>query len=184
MAENEQTKVCPLCAETIKVAAKICPFCRSRQSRFTVLKGELAGAFFVIVVLGGLIALGSLLPSDESDSTPSNDFIRHRDELAVVRTTLETIEMPEQFWLSGFVTNKGVRPWRVLGLEARFLDAQGNMLEVQHREFDKINAFVVQPNTEHGFRIRLYKIPNSATGVVQSIRVESAMDGRKNYDPD
>jgi RNA polymerase subunit RPABC4/transcription elongation factor Spt4 len=184
MAENDQTKVCPLCAETIKAAAKVCPFCQSRQGRFTVLKGELAGAFVVIVLLGGLIALGSWLFPDESDSTSKSNFIRHRDELPAVRTTLETAEMREQFWLSGFVTNKDGHPWRILGLEVRFLDAQSNLLEVQHREFDKINAFVVQPNSEHAFRIRLYNVPSSVTGVVQNVRVEFATDGRKYYNPD
>jgi RNA polymerase subunit RPABC4/transcription elongation factor Spt4 len=183
MAENEQTKICPLCAETIKAAAKVCPFCQSRQSRFTVIKGELTGVFIVIVLLGGLIAMGSWLFPDESDSASGRDFVRHRGELPVVRTTLETAEMGEQFWLSGFVTNKGDHPWRVLGLEVRFVNAQGKLLEVQHREFDKINAFAVQPNSEHAFRIRLYNVPSSVTGVVQSVRVESATDGRKYYDP-
>jgi hypothetical protein len=183
MAESEQTKVCPFCAETIKAAAKVCPHCQSRQSRFAVLKGGLAGACFAIALLGGLIALGSWLLPDKSDSTSGGDFIRHRNELPVVRTTLETAKMREQFWLSGFVTNKSDHPWRVLGLEVRFVDAHGNLLEVQHREFDKNNAFVVQPNSEHAFQIRLYNIPSSVTGVVQSVRVESATDGRKYYDP-
>jgi hypothetical protein len=184
MAESEQTKVCPLCAETIKVAAKVCPFCQSRQSRFTVIKGALAGAFFVIALLVGLIVAGSWLFPDDSDSTSAGDFIRHRNELPVVRTTLETAEKQERFWLSGFVTNKGDRPWRVNGLEVRFLNAQGGLIEVQHRVFDKNNVFVVQPNSEHAFRIILYSIPSSVTGVVQNIRVESATDGRKYYNPD
>jgi hypothetical protein len=183
MAENEQTKVCPLCAETIKVAAKVCPFCRTRQSRFTVIKGELAGAFFVIALLGGLIVAGSWLFPDDSDSTSAGDFVRHRDELPVVRTVLEGAEEHQRFWLSGYVTNKGGRPWRIHKLEVRFLDARGNLLEVQHRPFTKDNAFVVQPNSEHAFRIELYGVPNSVTGVVQKVLVESATDGRKNYDP-
>jgi hypothetical protein len=183
MAENEPTKVCPLCAETIKAAAKVCPFCRSRQGCFTVLKGELAGAIVTITLFAVLIWMSSWLFPDDSDSTSSGDFIRHRDELPVVRTTLETAEKQERFWLSGFVTNKGDRPWRVNGLEVRFLDAQGSLLEVQHRVFDKINSFVVQPNSEHAFRIKLYSVPSSVTGTVQNIRVESATDGRKYYDP-
>jgi hypothetical protein len=184
MAENAQIKICPLCAETIKSAAKICPYCQSRQSRFTVLKGELAGAFVVILLIGGLIIVGSRVFPDESDSTSGRDFLGHRNDLLVVRTALESTEKRGEFLLSGFVTNQSVRPWRVLGLEARFLDAQGNMVEVQHREFDKMSAFVVQPSTEHAFQIKLYNVPNSVTGVVQIIRVESAIDGRKNYDPD
>ena len=184
MAENEQTKVCPLCAETIKVAAKICPFCRSRQSRFTVIKGELAGAFMVIVLLGLLIAANSLLFPDDSDLASERDFVRHRNELRVVRTTLEVVGKQMQFWLSGFVTNNGDRPWRVHELEVQFLDSQGNLLDVQHRTFNQMNAFVVQPNSEHAFRIDLYNVSSSVTGVVQKVRVESATDGRKNYDPD
>ncbi len=183
MAENEQAKVCPLCAETIKVAAKVCPFCRSRQGRFTVLKGELTGAIVTITLFVVLLWMRSLLFPDDSDSTSAVDFIRHRDELPVVRTVLERAEGHQQFWLSGFVTNKGDRPWRVHELEVRLLDAQSNLLDVQHRPFTKDNAFVIQPNSEHAFRIELYGVPNSAKGAGQNVRVESATDGRKNYDP-
>jgi hypothetical protein len=183
MAENEPTKVCPLCAETIKAAAKVCPFCRSRQGRFTVFKGELAGAIVTITLIAVLIWMSSWLFPDDSDSTSAGDFVRHRDELPVVRTVLECAEEHQRFWMSGYVTNKGDRPWRVTGLEVRFLNVQGSLLEVQHRVFDKNNAFVVQPNNEHAFRIKLYSIPNSVTGVVQKVLVESATDGRKNYDP-
>ena len=182
MAENEQTKVCPLCAETIKAAAKVCQFCRTRQGRFTVLKGELGGAIVTITLLAVLIWMSSSLFPDDSDSTSAADFIRHRDELPVVRTVLEGAEEHQRFWLSGYVTNKGDRPWRVHKLEVRLLDAGGNLLEVQHRPF-RDNAFVVQPNSEHAFRIELYGVPNSVTGVVQKVLVESATDGRKNYDP-
>jgi len=183
MAENEPTKVCPLCAETIKAAAKVCPFCRSRQSRFTVLKGELGGAIITITLFAVLIWMSSWLFPDDSDSTSAGDFVRHRSELPVVRTVLEGAEQQQQFRLSGFVTNKGDRPWRVTGLEVRFLNAQGSLLEVQHRVFDKNNAFVVQPNNEHAFQIKLYGVPNSVTGAVRNVLVESATDGRKNYDP-
>ena len=183
MAENEPTKVCPLCAETIKAAAKVCPFCRSRQGRFTVLKGELGSAIVTIALLAVPIWMSSSLFPDDSDSTSAVDFVRHRGELPVVRTVLEGAEGRQRFWLSGYVTNKGDRPWRVHKLEVRLLDARGNLLEVQHRPFAKNNAFVVQPNSEHAFRIELYGVPNSLTGVVQKVLVESATDGHKNYDP-
>ena len=180
MDAHEPTKVCPLCAETIKASAKVCPFCRSRQGRFTILKGELASAFTVIALLGVLAAMGLWMFPEPSDPESDPYFVRHRDELPVVRTTLESTKKVGHFWLSGFVTNRGHRPWRVHGLEVRFLDAQGGLLEAQH---EKAEAFVVQPGTEHAFRIELYNVLPSVTGAVQLVRVESASDGQQ-YDPD
>jgi RNA polymerase subunit RPABC4/transcription elongation factor Spt4 len=59
MPENEQTKVCPLCAETIKAAAKVCPFCRSKQGRYALWRQELligGPATLVIIMAIGVIA--------------------------------------------------------------------------------------------------------------------------------
>jgi hypothetical protein len=44
MGESIHTKVCPACAETIKAAARKCPFCQSNQSLWGNWRGELAAA--------------------------------------------------------------------------------------------------------------------------------------------
>lgn len=180
MAENDQTKVCPLCAETIKVAAKLCPFCQSRQSRFTLLEGEIVGAVVGLILLVALTVLGSRLFPDEP---PDSDFARHRAELPVGRTIVESVGMKPRFWLTGYVTNTGNRPWRVHEMEVRFLDSQGNLLDVQHPDFNKTQAFVVQPNQEHAFRIQLDSLIPTNSRAVHIVRVQTATDGRRSYDP-
>jgi len=137
----------------------------------------------VIVLLGGLIFVASRVFPNDSDATAGSDVIGHRDELPVVRTALEPTDMSEQFWLSGFITNRSSRPWRILSLEVRFLDPHHQLLDVRHAGFSKGDAFVVQPNSEHAFRIKLYGVSSSVTGSVRNVQVESAADGRKCYNP-
>lgn len=184
MNVHDDTKVCPLCAETIKAAAKLCPYCRSRQSRFAVLKGELTGALPALVLLIALLLLSQWPFPDETDESSGRGFARHRSELIIVRTTLELIGAKRDYWLTGYVTNKGTRPWRLHELEARFVDAQGSMVDVQHPEFKKSEAFVVQPGREHAFRIQLDSRGHTNTGGLHVVRVQIATDGRKPYDPD
>jgi hypothetical protein len=70
MAETERTKVCPLCAETIKAAAKVCPYCRKSQRGWASFKvydlGALAAALFFI----GAIFFNCLLAPNKKRLRP------------------------------------------------------------------------------------------------------------------
>jgi hypothetical protein len=178
MAETEHTKICPLCAETIKAAAKLCPNCRTRQSRFGLWQAEILAGLVWMVWIGVALAVCALMFPGES-GFGSRTFARHRSDLLIVRTSLERVERVgsrPDFILTGYVTNQGKFPWRVQNLEARFLDAAGNMLDVQHTDISG-PTFVVQPKQEHAFRASLGRVAFTNDAVVQSVRVHRATDG-------
>jgi hypothetical protein len=184
MVENPMTKVCPLCAETIKVAAKVCPYCRTRQTRFALLKGEIRGFFTVLAVLvvGGLI-LDRVFFLDKSEQKANLAFVQHKHDLTVGHTEWVAAEKENAYWLTGFVTNQGAFSWRVHELEVRIMDAQTNMLDVQHVELGKDENFVIQPGQDHAFKIQ-FETPLLDTNSSLAVYVKRATDGRKNYDSD
>jgi hypothetical protein len=174
MTEGSQTKVCPLCAETIKVVAKICPFCQTRQGRWVLLAQELFILAYAFVAMGFLIALGFwAFPEDER--LEGRRFSSHRSELTVVRVALDRGKKRPQFWLSGFVTNTGTYPWRVHQMEVRFVDEQGRLFDVYHPTIEA--PFVVEPGREHSFRAALGSITWTNAVALPQVRVQFASDG-------
>jgi hypothetical protein len=180
MGDVSQTKTCPRCAETIKAAAKVCPFCQGRQGRFAFCQEQLAlvVSVLLLLVLLGLVCYWALPDIPES----GRKFSRHREDLRVLRTSLQRGKMKPDFWLTGYVTNCGNYPWRVRSLESRFLDAQGNLLDVRH--VDVSDPFVVQPRGEDAFRVALGELIFTNSGVVQQVRVQTATDGNLPVKPD
>ena len=179
MGDVSQTKTCPLCAETIKAAAKVCPFCQGRQSRFALWRAQLPQllAGLVLLTIFGLTC-PLLLPKRPGGG---RSFPPHRDELRVLRTSLEPgRKAGELCWLKGLVTNAGSYPWRVQQLELRFLDARGNLVDVRHSA--PCDGFVVPPGGESAFRVKLDEVVLTNTGVVHQVRVQTAIDG--NLPPD
>jgi hypothetical protein len=173
MGDVSQTKTCPLCAETIKAAAKLCPFCQARQGRFTLWREQLGQlvAGLSLAVLSGLACFWVFPDTPAS----GRNFARHRDELRVLRTSLERVKKKPEFWLMGYVTNSGSYPWRVHELELRFLDAQGNLLDVRHSAL--FDSFVVPPRGESAFRVEFGELVFTNSGVVHQVRVQTATDG-------
>ena len=183
MAVNEQTKVCPLCAETIKAAAKVCPFCRTRQSRFTLLKGEFAGIILVLTVFIVIPFSLDWLFGDESDDQSSIAFVIHRNDLSVKDIAWKTAGRNHDYLLTGYITNGGNYSWRIHELEIRVEDAQNNMVDVRHVEFDKDEKFVVQPGQDHAFKTQFETAMMDVNSKL-AVRVQKATDGRERYDPD
>src|SRR5437899_1531359 len=130
-SEVEQTKVCRFCAETIKAAAKVCPFCRSKQGRHAVRRQELLLAVpGLALLIAAIVAIVWIAPDEKSPGGRS--FAGHQSELVVLGSAVERDKAKANFWLTGVMTNRGEHPWRVHELEVRFLNERGNLLDVRH----------------------------------------------------
>ncbi len=113
MGDASPTKTCKLCAENIKAAAKVCPFCQAHQGRFAFWREQ---PVQLVSALAMMLVLGYVCYSTFSDDVLSGgrSFARHRADLRVLRTALEPVKGKPEFWLTGYVTNSGSYPWRVL----------------------------------------------------------------------
>jgi hypothetical protein len=181
MADGEQIKTCPLCAETIKAAAKVCPFCRSPQSRSALRWQEFAILLAPLFLIGTVAVFFAWLFPEEARSE-GRSFARHRAELGVVRVGLDRAKVRPEFWISGFVTNTGTHPWRVHELEVRFIDGQSNLFDVRHASVS--GPFIVEPGKEHAFRVGLGTLGWTNPAAFPRVRVQAATDGHLPPKPD
>ncbi len=231
MNENAETKICPFCAETIKAAAKICPLCQHRQSRFALLKKDVAIVILGIYLLGGIVTL-AVIASNISER-PKEDFVAHRNDLEVERASIERAPQTSDSWfakqgtnlinvtwttnvaggvvtkvradmvevhfidprsnlvdvgepnpgvltaepcpwLTGFITNRGLRVWDVSELEVQFFDAQTNMIDVQHPSLN--GSFRLGSREERAFRLALNLSTPTNAGGFYKVRVQQAID--------
>ena len=171
---GEATKLCPLCAETIKPAAKICPYCQTRQNRWSLRSQEIAALISMLVPLA--IAAGLLAWVNEDPASEGTRFARHRRELSVGKLALDWAGARGEPALLGVVTNAGSHPWRVEELEVRFADARGNFFDAL--QLGMREPFVVEPSQDHAFRVSLGPLHWTNVAVTAQARVQSATDGR------
>jgi len=181
MAEAALTKVCPLCAETIKAAAKVCPHCQTRQTRFAYLLGEFLGVIIALVVLGGLGFLLDWTFGNGEDDSVSLAFKIHRHDLSG-RELAWTPDRSQQYRLTGYVTNAGSYAWRIHELAILVKDGQGQMVDVSRVTLGKEEKFVVLPGQEHALSV-LFTTSVLDTNSKLALRVQQATDGRERYDP-
>jgi len=114
MSEVEQTKVCPLCAETIKAAAKVCPHCRNWQRRWSFQNPQLIAGICGICGLMAFACLGFFL---EKLAGPKRDFAEYQDQITVVSSQFSHRSAGSNSLLTvvGIMTNRSKFAWKDVG---------------------------------------------------------------------
>ena len=161
MSEMDSTRICPQCAETIKVAAKVCPYCGKAKIRWYLLDAKEWQALFSIIFLIGLFFLAVKLLS------AGRSFVASRDKVTVLSSA---VAMQADSWstnlvITGLMTNASDYAWADVGFDVRFLDASGKLVEA----VSGTDSFTVLQHSDHGFCLHLYpltRMPEYATCMV------------------
>ena len=133
-----------------------------------------------VLIVIAIVLIAWIAPKDKG--VGGRSYAGHQSDLLVLNTSLDRTGTKPDIWLTGIVTNRGEYPWRIHELEVRFLDEQGNLLDVRHP--DVKDLFVVQPRQEHGFRVELNRLVFTNSNITHQVRVQMATDGDRPLKPD
>ena len=171
MPDNEQTKVCPLCAETIKAAAKVCPHCRKSQRRWVFMTRYDFTAIVFALLLPVTFYIFCKIFYNGRDFALDRDKIKVLDfHFAVDKNRYETNVV-----MSGVLTNESEYSWDIAHLEVRYLNNSGKVFDVDHSED---GGFTVMPHSDHSFQLTLYERKVVPQYSDCEVKVVSARDPR------
>jgi hypothetical protein len=181
MPENEPTKVCPFCAETIKVAAIFCPHCRFSQPktkwslRNPQFLQSVSSVICAAAIFGAIIGLVYFL---QHLIGPKRDFAPYQSQIAVVSSEM-SFRMPSSSNLTvsvvGVVTNQSEFGWKHVGLEAQLFDKDRKLIDVISSDGD-YGGITVLPHSEAGFKIEGKATKKETEYVSQKVFVRTAKD--------
>src|SRR5260221_585354 len=118
MDANVESKVCPLCAETIKAAAKVCPHCRHWQKKFSLRNPLVAVTLFLTLYIAVVFFVVNRVFG------PRENFAKYRDEIRVVSSQFSHRVSGSNVYVTvvGIITNCSGIGWKNFGVEAEFFD--------------------------------------------------------------
>jgi len=158
MAENEQTKVCPHCAETIKSAAVVCPHCRYWQKKWSLYNPQVGVTLWIIVCFAAVSFLGFFY---DRMFGQKEQFATYRNEITVVssqysqRISTSGCDSNVSMYVTvvGTLTNHSNIAWKDVSVEAQFLDKSGKQFDAITVNADGYRGVVILPHGEAAFKI-------------------------------
>jgi predicted nucleic acid-binding Zn ribbon protein len=173
MSEAE-TKICPLCAETIKAAAKVCPFCgrmlplSNKEKWRKGMEAWLLLLAFAVIVFGGLFWLQWIF-------RPGKPFEPYREKLVVVDAQMHFSSTVVGNCIStiGFIRNDSSLAWRNVQIEVQYFDREGRLTDTMS---DSFRGQRLPAGKTHAFRIRSAADKPASAYVSQKVSVRAASD--------
>ena len=158
MAENESTKVCPLCAETIKATAKVCPNCRYWQKKWSLYNPQVGVTLWIIVCFVAVSLLGFFY---DRMFGHKEQFAAYRNEITVVssqysqRISTSGCDSNVSMYVTvvGTLTNQSNITWKDVSVEAQFLDKSGKQFDAITVNADGYRGVAILPLGEAAFKI-------------------------------
>ena len=145
---DEISMVCPYCAEPVKTAAKICPWCRQWLSLFSLRNPAVFVMIFyfcmVVVAFGFFIFLQRMFD-------PGINFSPYRDSISIVesRMNLEDAGKDSSVHVVAVITNQTDIAWKQVQLDVRFFNKAGALIDARVYH----DVAIVVPHGESAFRI-------------------------------
>src|ERR1051325_6789733 len=173
MADIEN-KVCPLCAETIKAAAKLCPHCRHWQYRFSLQNPQVAVTIWIALCIAGLVCALAFV---EKLFGPKQDFAEYQDQITIVSSEFSHRMAGSNLMVTvvGIMTNQSNVSWKDVGLEARFFDNEGRLLDAVVQTGDYHGVSILR-HSEEAFRIEGKATRSQASYISHKVTVRWAKD--------
>lgn len=152
MPEAEQTKVCPLCAETIKATAKVCPHCRFWQKKWSLQNPQVAVTLWALLAIAVWSVFGIFIGKMFG---PKEDFANYRNEISVVNSQFSQRIYGSNLWntVVGTLTNNSDVGWKDVGVEAQFFDKSGKRIDAITVNANDYRGVAILSHGETAFKI-------------------------------
>ena len=125
---HSESKTCPVCAEEIKRAAKVCPHCRQWQTRFGIRHPATLTLMMVLCVC--VLAVGFVvLLLRITDPKPSYNDFQGRLIVTESRTTPWQTERGDLLVIVGLMTNQTPFAWKEVQFDCRYFDTNGALID-------------------------------------------------------
>src|SRR5713101_2122572 len=160
-----------MCAESIRVAAKLCPHCRHWQRRWGLLTAGYGSMPLVFVAFG-------LAPAILFDHFlgPGRDFAPFHDQIVVTGSQVNYSQTEKGAFIAvvGMIKNNSKFSWKEVELEVQYFDKDGKMIDTKSDQ--GYNVTILQQG-ERAFRIRAQADRPEAAYASHKIFVRAAKDG-------
>ena len=175
MPDNEQTKVCPLCAETIKAAAKVCPHCRKSQRRWVFLTRYDFGAFLATLLFLAACYFFFTIFYQGRDFALDKDKIHITDFHFVIDKSRDRTNVV----VLGTLTNESEHSWNIDDFQVRYLNSTGKVFDID--DCSSYGEVRVMPHSDHSFQLTLYQRESVPQYSDCDVRAVSASDPRAQW---
>jgi hypothetical protein len=170
-----ETKVCPLCAETIKVTAKVCPHCRSWQKKWSLQNPQVVATLWVSL---WMVTFACLFAVVEKGFGPKEQFAIYRNEIGVIDSQFSQRIANSNLMVTvvGTLTNHSDIGWKDIGVEAQFFDKSGKMIDAITVNANDYHGVVILPHAEVAFKIEGRASHSAADYETNKLNVRWAKD--------
>jgi len=169
-------KICPLCAEEIKAAAKLCPHCRHWQNKWSIQNPHISVLLWSVLYLGFFCGIAVFL---ERAFSRGNDFSAQKTQLVVVTSEIQFLQSGTNRYLAviGVITNQSQLSWGDVNVEARFFNADGKLVDVIPGRGTHIGV-AISAHSEAAFKIESKTIESTNNFNSYKVFVTWAKDAR------
>jgi hypothetical protein len=151
MSDAAQTKVCPMCAETIRAAAKLCPHCRHVQVKWNLFAPNITAVvvmvFWLAAILGVMILIGRVIGRQNAEP--------YLQQFAILESTVSQRITSNATYvvITGTLTNGSDYSWRNIALEGQVFDSKSNLVDVIPAPSDYYTGSIAPAHGVAAFKI-------------------------------